>query len=67
MTKGVSLSFNEQLEPEAADHGVTPTEKAMISTAISLKRIADAITECDSYGFTGVNSIASAISRGLAR
>lgn len=59
----VSLSFDDKLEPEAADHGTSSMEKAVISAAISLRRIADILSDTDVYGQQGVHAIVSAIDR----
>lgn len=45
--------------------GVGTAEAALISIAISLKRIADALNTTDKYGMTGSASLAQAIVDGL--
>ncbi len=55
------------LEPEACkhtEHGDDRTE-VLISIAMSLKRIADALQEPNEYGEVGGAAIAGSIKRGL--
>lgn len=53
-----------KLEPEAGVLDLTP-ELYLASIAISMKRIADAVQEPNSYGEIGGAAIAGAILRGL--
>lgn len=51
-----------RMEPEIA---MVDRDAALASIAISLKRIADALNEPNSFGETGTRAIAGAIVRGL--
>lgn len=55
----------EKMEPESALPNASAKERALLSIAVSMKRIADAITAVDRYGQTGSAAISSAIRDGL--
>lgn len=56
----------ELIEPEvAALTHYTAEQAGAMSAAISLKRIADALTTCNNYGETGAEAIGNSILRGL--
>lgn len=61
----MSIKTAEALEEDARSSQWSPEICAAVSTAISLKRIADALTICDKYGLTGSASIAQAITDGM--
>lgn len=60
------LALDQNLEPAAvATMGTVCEAVLMASIAVSLKRIADALTQCDQYGDTGSAAITNAIRDGL--
>jgi hypothetical protein len=50
---------------ELVDKNNEPRDQFLESIAISLKRIADTLTECNEYGESGANAIARGIIKGL--
>lgn len=60
------MALLDQLEPAAMEAGLdTDSERYMASVAVSLKRIADAMTSPNMYGESGSEAIANSIWRGL--
>jgi hypothetical protein len=61
-----SKEVMEAIEPAAVDmNWLKPDECALYSIAISMRRIADALNECNDYGEVGGKAFARAIRDGL--
>lgn len=63
----MSAELLAKLEPEVAklSNHLAPELTALFSIAVSMKRIADALNECNDYGEVGGKALARAIRDGL--